>query len=400
VARHVLRALHEAGHRVDCLGVNAVADFPDKGAYPYNIAPASMGQQDPLGFRMLLRLLGQYRYDVLFVQNDVHVAHTAAAHLRTLRSRGTHVPPIVYYFPVDCSVRADMTGMLEMAEVIATCTTFGQRQSAKAFPQRPPIVIPHGVDNRVFRPLAEREAVRRSFRAKRNLPEDALVVCSVAANSIRKDLARTIAAFARLRETHPRASVLYLHTTPVDNGLDMAAAARDCGLAVGRDVLFPAGYHALQGLTDEGMNEIYNASDVYLTTTLGEGWGLPITEAMAAGLPVVAPRNSSLLEIGGEGRAILYECRERVWVDNSGYRPLGLLDDIVAALRHVVTMPEDERRRLVEAARAFTSRLEWAAVARQWVPVVNGVLAEAAARRAAGPASAPAPASGAGPLTG
>jgi glycosyltransferase involved in cell wall biosynthesis len=35
----------------------------------------------------------------------------------------------------------------------------------------------------------------------------------------------------------------------------------------------------------------------YLSTSLGEGWGLGVTEALAAGLPVAVPRHTSCLEI-------------------------------------------------------------------------------------------------------
>ena len=49
---------------------------------------------------------------------------------------------------------------------------------------------------------------------------------------------------------------------------------------------------------------MYNAADLYLTTSLGEGWGLGVTEAMACHTPVAMPRHTSLAEIGealGEG---------------------------------------------------------------------------------------------------
>ena len=49
------------------------------------------------------------------------------------------------------------------------------------------------------------------------------------------------------------------------------------------------------------LNEIYNASDLYLTTAWGEGWGLTVTEAMCCHVPVVAPANTSLIEILDSG---------------------------------------------------------------------------------------------------
>jgi glycosyltransferase involved in cell wall biosynthesis len=383
VARHVLAALFDAGYEIDCLGINSLPEFPERSQFPYPIAAASVPGYDPLGYRALARALLARPYDVLLVQNDVQVTHAAATHLATMRDRGTALPPVVCYYPVDCTVRADLTGMLASAEAIVTCTEHGRRETAKAvIGGRSPLVIPHGVDTRAFKPLPpeERQAVRQRFRRASQLEPDTLIVCSVAANSIRKDLARTIAAFARFTETLAVPAVLYLHTVPVDNGLDLTQAALASGLLAGHDVLFPQGHHATRGISDATLNEIYNASDLYFTTTLGEGWGLPITEAMAAGLPVVGPRHSSLEELGAEGRAILYECREKIWVDNSGFRPLGLMDDIVAALVQAASLSEIDRRRMVERAREFAVGLDWSVVAPRWSPVIDAVVAARAAQ--------------------
>jgi glycosyltransferase involved in cell wall biosynthesis len=384
VARHVLAALFDAGYDVHCLGLNSAAEFPDPAQFPYPIVPASVPGHDPFGYRALARALLANPYDALLVQNDVQVTHAAAAHLAALRDRGARLPPIACYYPVDCTVRSDLTAMLTTAEVIATCTEHGRRETVKSvLGGRAPRVVPHGVDTRVFKPLSsdERLAARGRLRRAFGLEPETFIVCSVAVNSIRKDLARTIAAFARFSETLPVPAALYLHTLPVDNGLDLQQAALASGLLVGHDVLFPAGHHPTCGVPDEALNEIYNASDLYFTTTLGEGWGLPITEAMAAGLPVVGPRHSSLAELGADGRAILYECRENIWVDNSGFRPLGVMDDIVASLVRAAALSEMDRRRMVERARQFAAGLDWSVVAPRWVPIIDEMVSAAASAR-------------------
>jgi len=384
VARHVLAALFDAGYEIDCLGLNSLPEFPDRSQFPYPITPVSFPGHDPLGYRALVRTLLARPYDVLLVQNDVQVTHAAATHLAALRDRGAALPAVVCYFPVDCTVRPDLSGMLASAEVIATCTEHGRRETAKAvIGGRSPLVIPHGVDTRAFKPLPpeERQAARQRFRRAHGLEPETFVVCSVAANSIRKDLARTIAAFARFSETLPVRAALYLHTMTVDNGLDLSQAAIAAGLLPGHDVLFPQNHHATRGIPDAALNEIYNASDLYFTTTLGEGWGLPITEAMAAGLPVVGPRHTALAEHGADGRAVLYECREKIWVDNSGFRPLGLMDDIVAALVQAAALPEIDRRRMIERARELAVSLDWSVVAPRWVPVVDEAIAFGARRQ-------------------
>jgi glycosyltransferase involved in cell wall biosynthesis len=383
VARHVLRALRGAGYEIDCLATNAAPDFPDPAAYPYRIVPAVGLPQDPFGARTFIRIVASARaYDLLLVQNDLQATHPAAGYLRALRDRGGRLPPLIYYFPIDCSVRRDLAGLLEIADVAVTCTLYGREEVRRTFPDRACAVIPHGVDCRAFRPLDERDAVRDRFRDVNGLPRNTLVACTVAANTIRKDLARALAAFAQLRAAVTAPTAFYLHTVPVTNGIDLNAAASACGLAVGRDVIFPRDYHPLRPVSDAAMNELYNASDVYFTTTLGEGWGLPVTEAMAAGLAVVAPRHTSLAELGGEERAVLYECPERIWVDNSGYRPLGLMRDIVAALARGLSLSGEARDRMTSAARAYTSALDWSIVGPRWAALADEL-------RAAAPSQSP-----------
>ena len=57
-------------------------------------------------------------------------------------------------------------------------------------------------------------------------------------------------------------------------------------------------------LSDAGMRQLFASYDAYATTTLAEGFGLPVAEAMAAGLPVLAPNWSGLTEFCGEGRTL------------------------------------------------------------------------------------------------
>lgn len=51
---------------------------------------------------------------------------------------------------------------------------------------------------------------------------------------------------------------------------------------------------------EEDLPLFYNAADVFATTTLLEGFGLPVAEAMACGCPVVCTRSGSLLEVAGD----------------------------------------------------------------------------------------------------
>jgi alpha-1,3-rhamnosyl/mannosyltransferase len=53
-------------------------------------------------------------------------------------------------------------------------------------------------------------------------------------------------------------------------------------------------------VSDTALGELYRLSAVFCYPSLGEGFGLPVLEAMAAGAPVVTSNLSSLPEVGGE----------------------------------------------------------------------------------------------------
>ena len=58
-------------------------------------------------------------------------------------------------------------------------------------------------------------------------------------------------------------------------------------------------------VADEDLPTLYSAAALYLFPSIYEGFGLPMLEAMACGLPVLAADVSSLPEVGGETAVLL-----------------------------------------------------------------------------------------------
>lgn len=110
----------------------------------------------------------------------------------------------------------------------------------------------------------------------------------------------------------------------------------------------------------ERMPVLYQSASALLFPSLEEGFGFPVLEAMAHGLPVVTSQTSSLPEIGGD--AALY-------VD-----PLDV-DGIAAQAARAV---EDEtlRRELIEKGRARARQFTWRRAAEAVLKVYEDVLAE------------------------
>ena len=54
-----------------------------------------------------------------------------------------------------------------------------------------------------------------------------------------------------------------------------------------------------QGISSEKLDELYNLADIFIYPSTNEGFGRPLLEAMAHGLPVIYRNSSSLPEIAG-----------------------------------------------------------------------------------------------------
>ncbi len=142
-------------------------------------------------------------------------------------------------------------------------------------------------------PLPEREV-----RARFDLGERS-VVLSLSAKRPHKNLLALIAAFARLpAEGRP---VLVLPGYPTAHERELRERARSLG--VDGDVRFPA------WVTDAELEGLWALARVFVFPSLYEGFGLPVLEAMARGVPVACSNASSLPEVAGEA-ALLFDPRD------------------------------------------------------------------------------------------
>jgi glycosyltransferase involved in cell wall biosynthesis len=151
-------------------------------------------------------------------------------------------------------------------------------------------------DPAVFRPLpGERARGRQPFR-----------FLYVGSYSFRKGVDLLLAAF--LAEFSPQEPVELRLQCPGAGRADLAAHLRE---TLAR--LRPDGRAQLcsQELTPEEMCRLYNRSDCVVTLSRGEGWCMPLSEALLCGVPVIAPRSTGMVEYLDERVAELLPTHER-----------------------------------------------------------------------------------------
>ena len=379
VSKHILRALYDTGkYDISQLAINYFGDFYDKNEYPYQLVPARLRDpRDPYGKEMLLSSLEKGSFDYLFIINDSYVTFQVVEKILELREKlvreGKPRFKIVYYYPVDCRLWPDTAKMIKAADHAVAYNYFGKMRTEVDIGMSPHSVIYHGVDNNHFFPI-EPSGLQGFRENVMKVPDpETFVWINVNRNSPRKDMAKTILAFSEFKKIVPNTR-LYMHTKVVDGPgammLDLSIPCRDLGLQSINDVIFPQDFHPAEGVAVQTLNMLFNACDGCITTTTGEGWGLSCTDCQATGTPVLVPNNTSFPEIIGmdEERGYMYPCKERVYIDGQGLRPVGQLQDIVDTM---VRLYEDCKSGKVNDrinnGLAFAYQNSWENIGRQWV---------------------------------
>jgi glycosyltransferase involved in cell wall biosynthesis len=378
VSKYVLRSLHSTGlYDISQLAINYHGEFFDQNEFPYQIVPAKLKDpKDPYGQQAFINTVANGDFDYVWIMNDTFVVEKVGRKLPTLLQQmegaGKKVPVIIYYYPVDCHILPEAVSMLNMADVVVAYTEFGKAETLKVVPdiESKMKVVPHGTDSSIMKALPEADRAQLRYKLLKVSPQT-FVWANVNRNSPRKDLPRTIMAFKRFKEEVPD-SRLYLHAMRNDVGGNLNGALRELGLSDKTDVIFPdPRYGPHNPLPPSVLNMFYNVSDAFVTTSLGEGWGLTHLDAMVQGIPVLCPDNTVFPEQLDHGkRGYLYECKNKVWVDSSGYRGQGMVDDITEAMLQVYRRAKSgEDKEMCLAAQEYANNISWDNVGEMWIKI-------------------------------
>lgn len=212
---------------------------------------------------------------------------------------------------------------------------------------------------------------KAELRKKYRFPEDAYIVGTVAANKgvpSRKAFDEMIMAFREFKNNHDNA-IFYIHTDPTfRGGEDLLLMCKFAGLEVGKDVIFPEpmGYKAAF-YTKEMLAEIYNCFDVFLLASKGEGFGIPIIEAQACGVPVIVGDWSAMGELCGSGRKILKHQAEKFHNQMGAFWHVPHVDAIVKLLEIEYKAPSNR-----DKARQFAVKYDYRKVFdKYWMPLLK-----------------------------
>jgi len=186
------------------------------------------------------------------------------------------------------------------------------------------------------------EEVRRKY----GLPERFILTLAKLKGDERKNLRGIFGAYQRIHGSVPHKLVI--------GGLGCERFRVDYHLPSdgwGGDVIFP-GY-----LDQADLPAVYRLSELFLYPSNQEAFPIPLTEAMACGVPIVTSRVNGLQEIAGDA-AVLVDPRDP--------------DDIAAGVRRVFADP-GLRARLSAAGLERSQQFSWEACGRRTLEILESV---------------------------
>ena len=238
---------------------------------------------------------------------------------------------------------------------------------------------PHAFDPKVFRPTPSfLDAQGKTIRGRDIMQiddPDAFVVMMNSANKgrtpPRKCWGENLLAFSVFAQDKPDA-ILYLHTdeSPALGGVDIQKLVRACGIKP-EQVRIVNQYLYRMNMPQTALAALYSDADVLLATSAGEGFGVPVIEAQACGLPVIVSNFSAQPELVGDGWVIdgqpLWDANQDSWF----FTPH--VHHIVQALEQAYAR---ERGKASTDALAFAKDYEADAVfAKYWRPIMQRLAA-------------------------
>jgi glycosyltransferase involved in cell wall biosynthesis len=158
-----------------------------------------------------------------------------------------------------------------------------------------------GVDANIFRPKNKINA-RKVFSGA--MPSDTILFSCVKMNSMRAGFDTLLKAWSKYmikaEKTAPdlaRKSKLYLHTNTEGSGYPLPVVMKHYG--IGESVVLNSSIGPGKKFPQTDMVDMYNSTDITVSATRGEGFGLNILESLSCKVPCIVPNCGCPAEYGG-----------------------------------------------------------------------------------------------------
>ena len=196
-------------------------------------------------------------------------------------------------------------------------------------------VINNGLDTNIFR-LIEKDNFRNNYQ----------LITTASADVPLKGLDYTLYALSSLKKTYPEISLNIIgklkkngHTERLIEKLDIKNNIR---------------FHS--GISKEEIVHLYSKSSIAIVSSLYEGFGYPVIEAMACGVPLIATKTASIPELVSD-KALLVQPKNH--------------DEIAAGINKIFNDYEGYKKKAIANITYIKERFNWDVIALEYNKIIS-----------------------------
>ena len=409
VAGEIWSYLHNTGkYEIACIGFFHPVDQQSNSFPIYPTSINDLGEyvkEDRFGLTSFPKYVEKFKPDLVWTCGDTWMLY----HVAFVPNRDSF--RWIGYVPIDGEPIPSKWGyVMENMDIAVAFGQYGMKVIEQKAPKANLAYIYHGVNPEVFYPLSEQR--KGEIRKELGIDPSKIVIGVVARNQPRKSFDKIFEAFFYLVSgsyiqcnacqkisVYPHDLVdntfsplsfcshcksldcqkgrkredltLYIHGTVLDAGWDLFDLQRD--YQIGDKVHLSPELKVGVGISEEKLNEVFNSFDIFTLPTRGEGFGLPILEAMSASIPVVVTDYSAHPEWAkGCGELVPPICLEAE-VSSNIRRAIINMDQYVEALLKLIEDPK-LRKKYGSKGRKVAEKMNWKGICKEWENLIDQTL--------------------------
>ena len=204
------------------------------------------------------------------------------------------------------------------------------------------VVVPHGVDPKIFAPLDEAQRAE----ARRKLGWDGFIFLTVGSATPNKGMDLLFKAIAAIVGTHRQVQLVVKGIDVIYNSDKKIQQAAE-KLTQQEIARLDSRVHYRGGVGSlVEMATLYQLADAYVAPYRAEGFGLPVLEAIACGLPVICTAGGATDDFVRDDFALRISSKlvHLQSYDEPGIQLEPNLDHLIELMKRVIEQPEIARR--------------------------------------------------------
>lgn len=360
---------------------------PD-GVICYDAAANEDPKEEGFGFNKIHEYLDTVNPDVVMIYNDPITIHTFIQSMKHEKGKSPYKLWLYVDQVYDGIAKSVMDTLYAHADRLYAFSEQWKTALLGYGPHPDVKVLEHAVDPSVFTNMTRPQ--RMSIRRGMNISDDAVVFLNANRNSQRKRLDLTIGAFVRLLTTTPNAVLILASNLSPQSGAfydvqrvfveECTRAGLNAQEVAPRFILIDTAPPQL--LDDATINQLYNASDIGMNTSDGEGFGLCQLEHMYTGAPQMVTDVGTYRTFLPEEVATYLPSNGRAYfaggMPHGGWYPTFSMETAADTMRSAIARLSQTR----QAVESYQFK-SWATVCDGWL---EDVIAEASGPAATGSA--------------